>query len=103
MIALIKNNLEALKSLCIQYAIVRLEVFGSAAEGTFQPGKSDIDFLVEFKSMTPGEHADAFFGFLEATENLLKNPIDLVEPAPIRNPYFLQKINQTKVVLYAAA
>ena len=29
-------------------------------------------------------------------------PVDLVEPGPIRNPYFRQVIEQTQVVLYEA-
>jgi len=30
-------------------------------------------------------------------------PIDLVEQGSIRNPYFLEAVEQTKVVVYSAA
>ena len=103
MIALIAENREAIEQLCIRYNVRRLELFGSATEDSFEPTASDIDFLVEFGSLSPAEHADAFFGLQEELQQILGFPIDLIERTPIRNPYFLQSIDQTKVVLYAAA
>ena len=53
--------------------------------------------------MTPIEHADCYFGLLEALEDLLHTPVELVEPGPITNPYFRQAIEQTQVTVYEAA
>ena len=88
---------------CTRHHVVRLELFGSAARGTFDATSSDLDFLVEFRPMRPAEHADCFFGLQADLERLFGVPVDLVEPGPIRNPYFLQAIEQTRVVVYAAA
>ncbi len=33
-------------ALCRVYGVERLEVFGSAADGRFDPGRSDFDFIV---------------------------------------------------------
>ena len=56
----------------------RLELFGSAADDSFDPGRSDVDFLVEFETLADGEHADAYFGLKESLASLLARPVDLV-------------------------
>ena len=103
MISFIEENYESLKSLCKQYRVKRFEIFGSALTGEgFDAGKSDLDFLVEFLPLQPGEHADAYFGLLEALQDLFSRSIDLVETKAIRNPYFLESINQNRKEIYAA-
>ena len=92
-----------LEMLCARHRARRLALFGSAVSGAFDPDRSDLDFVVEFESMSPREHADAFFGLLEDLERLLARRIDLVEYGPIRNPYFQRELQETQVVLYEAA
>jgi len=103
MIAVIEQNLEMLKKLCREYRVFRLELIGSAlsAEKFDQKG-SDIDFLVEFQPLMEGEYADTYFGLLESLESLFKRPIDLVMIRAVKNPYFLEAINKSRKVLYAA-
>lgn len=91
-----------LEALCRRYGVRRLELFGSAAIGQDQAGASDFDFLVEFAPQPPGAYADAFFGLLESLEQLFGRPVDLVVGSAIRNPFFLQAIERTKTLLYAA-
>jgi hypothetical protein len=79
-----------------------LAVFGSAASGQFDPARSDLDLLVEFRAMPPAQHADSYFGLWEELERLFGVPVDLVEAAPIRNPYFLETVQATKETLYVA-
>ena len=103
MISFIEENYESLKSLCKQCLVKRFEVFGSDLTGEgFDPENSDLDFLVEFLPLQPGEHADAFFGLLEALQDLFKRHVDLVMPRAIKNPYFLESINKSREVIYAA-
>jgi uncharacterized protein len=87
---------------CRQYRVLRLEIFGSAAENGFDPQRSDIDFLVEFEPLAEGQHADAYFGLRESLQKLLTRPVDLVMTRAIRNPYFLQAIEPTRTLLYVA-
>jgi uncharacterized protein len=69
-----------LAALCQLYDVARLEVFGSAARGAdFDPGRSDADFLVEFKPGSRLPPLEQFFGFAEALERLFGRPVDLVE------------------------
>ncbi len=99
---LIEDKQEELKQLCEQFKVRRFELFGSAADGSFDPQTSDLDFLVEFLELQPGEHFDAYFGLLEALQSLFGRPVDLVMTRAIKNPYFLKSVNQTRTVLYAA-
>jgi uncharacterized protein len=91
-----------LGDLCREFHVRRLELFGSAARGAFDTGRSDLDFLVEFQPLEPPDYATAFFGFKEALEHLFGRPVDLVVPSAIRNPYFRQSVEQGKTLLYAA-
>ena len=93
---------EALERLCREFQVRRLELFGSAASGRDRPGESDFDFLVEFEPLPPGEHANTYFGLLFGLEDLFARPIDLVMASAIKNPYFRQSVDQTKVLVFAA-
>jgi predicted nucleotidyltransferase len=98
----LQNYQEQIAALCRTYHVARLALFGSAATGAFDPDSSDYDFLVTFQPVSPHEHAEAFFALAEALEALLGRTVDLVEEAPITNPYFLEAVYATKVDLYAA-
>lgn len=102
MISLLYERRDEIAQLCRRHRVTRLEVFGSAASGNFDPETSDLDFLVEFVPLGPGERADAYFGLLEDLRDLFGRPVDLVMTRAIRNPYFRQAIEQTREVLYAA-
>ena len=104
MTAVIQQHRDALTELCRRFKVQRLELFGSAAATVehFRVGDSDLDFLVEFLPLEPGAHADTYFGLMAALEDLFQCRIDLVMARAITNPYFLQSVNQTRTVLYAA-
>ena len=91
-----------IEELCRRFRVRSLELFGSAARGDDQPGVSDLDFLVEFQPEPPGGYADAYFGLLEALQELFGRPVDPVVPSAIRNPFFRESVERTKVLLYAA-
>ena len=80
----------------------RLEVFGSAADGTFDPDRSDLDFLVEYLSLAHGMHYEAYFGLLESLETLFDRRVDLVDVSCLRNPYFIDAVNESRRVIYEA-
>ena len=98
----IEKHREALRDLCERFGVRRLEIFGSAVSGRFDPDLSDLDFLVDFSPVSPALLADRYLGLLEALQTLFQRPIDLVMTAAIRNPYFLQGIEPSRTLLYAA-
>ena len=102
MIPEIAERADALWHLCRKHGVRRLDLFGSAAAGTFDTDDSDLDFLVEFDPISLGSYADAYFGLLEGLEELFGRPVDLVVDTAIRNPYFRRAVEQTRSPLYAA-
>ncbi len=102
MIDLIESRSNEIAACCRTFRVRTLELFGSAAEGSFDSATSDLDFLVEFQQLPPAEHADCYFGLLFALEDLLGRDVDLVETSAIRNPYFLRAVARQRRLLYAA-
>jgi uncharacterized protein len=102
MIDLIKNRRSELEALCRKYRVKQLELFGSAAAGTFDPMCSDVDFLVEFLPLEPGQLFDFFFDLKDDLQVLFGRRVDLVLPRALRNPHLLKSVDQSRRVLYAA-
>lgn len=100
--SIIKEKLDGLALICRKYHVRQLELFGSAVGKDFDPDESDLDFLVEFEDLQPGEYADAYFGLLEGLEELFNRRIDLIMLSAVKNKYFLQNIQATRTVIYAS-
>lgn len=90
-----------LQVLCRQFGVRRLDLFGSAATESDLAAR-DLDFLVDLGELPPTEYAEAYFGLLEALEQMFSRPVDLVTAASLRNPFFKQRLEQTRSLLYAA-
>ena len=100
--AAVSERAADLEQLCLRYNVKRLDLFGSAASGSRGEGAGDLDFLVEFQPLPAGAYADAYFGLLEALEILFGSPVDLVVDSAIRNPFFRQRVEETRTQIYAA-
>lgn len=98
---LVEDKREELAALCRRYRVLRLELFGSGVDDTFDAAESDLDFLVTFEACTPSEHYDRYFGLVESLESLFGRAVDLVEAGAMRNPYFIRHVNESKRLLYA--
>ena len=103
MIDIITTRLPEIAVLCPQYSVLRLELFGSAATGDFDPEQSDIDFLVEYPpDYDLGPWAARHFELQERLAQLLGRRVDLVMASALRKPRFIESVNQTRQLLYAA-
>ncbi len=98
---IIESKSEALAALCRRYGVRRLELFGSATTEAFDPARSDLDFLVDFDA-NPARLFDRYFGLKESLEALYGRDVDLVTVGALKNPYFIEAVNKTRQVLYAA-
>lgn len=96
---LISQHIEQIKQLCRYYNVKHLFVFGSVLNNNFNE-HSDIDLLVSINETDPVKYSDNYFLLKSELEKILKRKIDLLEEKSIKNPYLLQQINQTKVILY---
>lgn len=102
MTSILQTRRDEIAALCRRHRVRRLDVFGSATRETFDAATSDLDFLVEFQPLGPGERAEAYFGLLEDLEKLFARRVDLVMLRAIINPYFRRAVEETRELLYAA-
>lgn len=98
--SLIANNLKAIRALCREYGVLRLDLIGSAAGGSFVAETSDVDFVVTFANTRVPGYADRYLGFADALETLLGRPVDLVVERAIRNQYFWAEVEATRRLVY---
>ena len=88
-----------LKNLCLKMGVRSLAVFGSVISGDFKIGQSDIDFLVEFETVS----ADRYFDFLDGLKELFKyDKVDLVTVPSLKNQVIRQAILSSQENIYAA-
>ncbi len=99
MIDAISQHQEGIASLCRQFGVRRLDLFGSATSDHFDPASSDLDFVVDFADRSPG-YARRFFAFEAALTELLGQEIDLLTDRSIRNPYLRSSIEERRVPVY---
>ena len=82
---------------------VKLQLFGSAARGEFDPAHSDLDFIVQMKGRREPGYAARFCDFADALEVPYRRPVDLLTELMIRYPYFKAAIAQERTVLVETA
>ncbi len=103
MIAAVAARRRELEDLCRRFGVRRLDLFGSAARGDFDPARSDLDFLVEFDRDAPGAMSFAtYFDLKDALEALFGRSVDLVEAGAIRNPYLRESISRSQESIFVA-
>ena len=102
MIELITEKRDRIAEHCRRLNVRRLDVFGSAANGSFDEEKSDIDFLVEFGKH---EHFDLLTRYLDLAESLemvFDKKVDLVmADGLVKNPRFRANVEAEKEAVYA--
>ena len=96
---ILKNQLDTIRSLCERYRVKTLYVFGSVLTPNFDT-HSDIDLLVDFLDQDALQYASNYFQFKFELEKLFNRKIDLLEERALKNPYFIENINQKKQLLY---
>jgi predicted nucleotidyltransferase len=101
MIALVTQKREEIAGHCRRLNVRKLEIFGSAATGAFDPEKSDLDFLVEFGEDDKLDLADRYFDLAESLEELFGREVDLIRNRPFKNPYFRASVEAEKELVYA--
>lgn len=96
---LIELNLQQIFTLCRQYKVNKLFVFGSILSTSFNQD-SDVDLLVDFKDVAIEDYADNYFNLKDALTNLFKRDVDLLEDKGIRNSSLRANIDRTKQLIY---
>jgi predicted nucleotidyltransferase len=97
---LLQSKLPEVVKLMKLHKVKRAYAFGSSVNGHFKR-TSDIDLLVAFDDdLDPVEYGEQYFDLADKLETLLNRPVDLITELSLKNPYFIKRINETKVALY---
>ncbi len=96
----ILSKIENLDKFFVKHKIEKAYIFGSAVTDKFNEN-SDIDFLVKFKpDIPPLEKGELWWNLHDELRVYLNREIDLVTESSLKNPYFIQELNQTKRLIY---
>lgn len=99
--SIITSHLEDIAAICRANGIRRLFVFGSAAQDTFDPESSDLDFQVDL-----GEY-DSSVGrryrrFVTELHLFFGRDVDVITSRSRGNPRFLAEVERTRKLIYEA-
>jgi len=94
------NYKENIRNICTSLSVKRLELVGSATRDDFQPDKSDIDVLVDFKGNE--RLFERYFDLKEQLEQCFGRRVDVIQSTALKNPYVKQSIDCDWIALYEA-
>ncbi len=96
----LKDHLPKVMDLFKSHKVKKAYAFGSVVTGPFND-LSDIDLIISFdKSLDPIEYGELYFDLADKLEALLERKVDLITEPTLRNPYFLENVNKSKILLY---
>jgi predicted nucleotidyltransferase len=101
--AFITQRHDDIAQICRTNFVTRFELFGSAMTESFDPDRSDLDFLVEFNFSAENVNwLKVYFELKESLEALFGRSVDLVSYRSIRSPRLRANIDEQRRLLYAA-
>ena len=92
-------KISQIKELCKINKVKSLFAFGSVTREDFNEN-SDIDLIVDFNESDPFKYTDLYFNLKSNLEKILNRQVDLLEERALRNKYFKQQLENTKVKIY---
>lgn len=94
-----KPDIDKIKELCKENKVKSLYAFGSVTREDFNT-KSDIDLVVDFDENDPFKYTDLYFNLKSKLEEIFRRHVDLLEERAIRNRFFREQLEKTKVKIY---
>jgi predicted nucleotidyltransferase len=99
--SVIAEHLEAIRALCREFGVARLEVFGSVCTPHFDPERSDVDFLVVYPpDYDYGPWLSKHLFLEERLSHLLGRKVDLVMIDAAQNMWFQREADKTRTVVF---
>ncbi|RIH62956.1 nucleotidyltransferase domain-containing protein [Mariniphaga sediminis] len=97
---IISSNIEKIRLFFEMHKIERAFIFGSAVTGEFNE-ESDLDFLVRFQpDLDPLEKGELWWNLHDKLRDFFNREIDIVTENSLKNPYFIEELNETKELIY---
>jgi predicted nucleotidyltransferase len=93
--------MEQITALCRMHKVRSLHAFGSVVKGGLKP-ESDIDLLLDLPLEDPEAFSEHYWALDQALSDLFRRPVDLISKRALRNRYFIQELDRTKIPLYEA-
>jgi predicted nucleotidyltransferase len=85
-----------------EHKIKSAYAFGSVVSDKFD-NESDIDLLINFEEgLEPLEKGEIWWNLHDTLRDIFNRKIDLVIENSLKNPYFIEEINEKKQLIYAA-
>ncbi|MDO6739434.1 nucleotidyltransferase family protein [Wenyingzhuangia sp. 2_MG-2023] len=99
---LLSNKINELRNICSLLKVKKLYAFGSVVSNQFKP-ESDIDFLITFdEDISVEQYTENYFSLHYKLKEIFNRKIDLVTEKSLKNPYFIESINESKELIYEA-
>ncbi|HEY8660520.1 MAG TPA: nucleotidyltransferase domain-containing protein [Hanamia sp.] len=96
---LLDKHIIDIRKLCSDHNVKQLYAFGSVLTNKFD-NESDVDLVVDFDPIDISRYADNYYDFKFSLQKILNRSVDLLEEKAIKNPYFKQKLNQQRQLIY---
>lgn len=97
-----KAQLPLVINLFKEKGIKRVYAFGSVVSEKFND-KSDIDLLISFNDdLDPLEKGEICWSLHDILRDIFNRDVDILIEGSLKNPYFIEEINEKKELIYAA-
>lgn len=98
---IVKENKKFLDQIFKSHRIERAYLFGSALKKDFNKN-SDLDFLIKFEDSLhdPLEKGEIWWNLHDMLRDLFNREIDIITENSLKNPYFIEELEQTKQLNY---
>ena len=98
--ALFQPHMPLVFSLFEKHRVKEAYLFGSVLTDRFDE-KSDIDILVHFMDgLDPLEKGELLWSLRFMLEDDLSRPVDLLTEKSLKNPFFIEELNEKKQKIY---
>jgi len=98
----IQAKLPLLMAIFKAHKIKSAYAFGSITNDKFND-KSDVDFLINFEdNLEALETGEIWWKLHDNLRDTLNREVDLLIETSLKNPYFIEEINEKKQLIYAA-
>ena len=96
----ISEKIKSLKPIFQLHKVEKAYLFGSATNANFSD-QSDIDLLITFQeNIDPLEKGALWWSLYDTLRLHFNREIDLVTESSLKNPYFIEEVNNTKQLIY---
>lgn len=96
----ISNKIKLLKPIFQLHKVEKAYLFGSVTTANFS-AQSDIDLLITFQeNIDPLEKGELWWSLYDSLRVHFNREIDLITESSLKNPYFIEEVNNTKRLIY---